>query len=61
MNKQYMEEDMQLNIPINPCTFNRSVCDFAISARGEVSRLCRDTNRLKLHENICSFNHEDNE
>jgi len=48
MNKQYREADMQLNIPINPRAFYRSVCDFAISVRGDTSRLCRENNMVEI-------------
>jgi hypothetical protein len=48
MNKQYREADMQLNIPINSRAFHRSVCDFAISARGDVSRLFRENNVVEI-------------
>jgi len=55
-----MEENIRLNIPINPRAFYRSVCDFTILARGEASAKDGKT-QLKLRKIERTFNHEDNE
>jgi len=40
--------EIELNIPINPRTFYGSVCDFAISVRGEAFQYYRENNVVEI-------------